>query len=357
VRLSDVVNQFRLLLPKYTDVFSTRLIISNILVSGGNLTTIVTSTIHGLSTGMGVTISGVTTKTSISAVSQDGITFTFTTASDHDLTYGWEEHSSVTFEGFTDLAWNNSFILLDVPNRRTFKVRSTETLPILNTNEVLLENRADGVNGRFPITVVDTTSFTISGNFLNGVYTGGTIDTAVRIAGSVSYDRAKDQYTKQGLTQVWGFVVMNDPTVSKDRSNYSDATANFTTGTSIQTQVIDGFTLYIFINTKDQMAAEQAIDLARHTLFSPILKSVYGAVFPTGLTNETDYRTIMTAQGFIEYDRAVYSHVYAFELCMNLSDSDTVDVGNTSAFRDINWTNTVDEQDMAININLDTEPL
>ena len=165
MKLTDIINQLRAILPKYTDVFSTVHGISSIVASGG-VATIVTSAIHSLATGANITIADVVTHTPISAVSKDGLVFTFTTSADHDLTLGWQ--TTVTFEGFTDSAWNDSFTVVGVPNRRTFKVQSVNSLPSLNTNEVLLENRADGINGRWSATVVNTTTFTITGSFIDG---------------------------------------------------------------------------------------------------------------------------------------------------------------------------------------------
>ena len=167
MKLADVINQLRAVLPKYTDVFSSVINISSITVSGG-VATIVTTGPHGFLAGANIVIGNAQVETPISAVSQDGNVFTFTTGSDHDLTLGWPEHEEVTLNGFTDSAWNDSFTVTDVPNRRNFKVRSANTIPTLNTNEVLLEIRSDGVNGRWSAIVINPTTFTVQTVTLDG---------------------------------------------------------------------------------------------------------------------------------------------------------------------------------------------
>jgi hypothetical protein len=360
MRLLDVVGQLQLILPKHTDKLSTTLVISSITVSS-NVATIITSSVHGLTTGQAVTLSNVQSRTAISGVSQSGNVFTFTTSVDHDLTSTWPDHATVELSGFTDSAWNNSFTLTDVPNRRTFKVQSTNTLPTLNTNEVLLEVRIDGVNGRFSATVSNTTTFTISGTFNDGVYVGGTVSSAVRVAGAVDIERAIDQYTEQNVQDLWAFVVMNDAETSKDRHTFSDATATKTTGQDMRLRLLDGFTITFVANVSTDIAAQLNIDIMRHDLLLPVLQSVYGARFDTGLSGNADFRTVLTGHGISLYNRAVLAYTYSFETVMDLTNDDAVIDQDTRAFRDINYTELIggdDTTDMTIlPIDLDDEPL
>lgn len=359
MKLTDVVNQLRAVLPKYTDVFSKVLSISTITVSGGTAT-IVTSSSHGLSTGDNIVISDVTVHTSITAVSQSGNVFTFTTGSDHDLTFGWQEHENVNLDGFTDSAWNDSFYLVDVPNRRTFKVRSTNALPVLNTNEVLLENRRDGVNGRWSATVVDPTTFTIATVELDGTYVGGTVGASHRIAGSITIERAVEQYTAQNLSDFWMFVVPDDAELSKDRATYTDAVATRTTSDDLRLRLLDGFLVYIIKNTTQDIAAVAALDICRHDLLLPVLKSLNGARFEAGLSGSGDFKTIMTSHRAFDYNRAYLIYEYQFQMAMDITNDDQVQPEDTRAFRDIDYTEEIggdDTTDMTITIDLDEEPL
>lgn len=360
MRLRDVVAQLQLILPKYTNYFSVTQSISSIVASGGTAT-IVTSSAHGLQSGQAVTLAEVEILTAIdSPVTQDGLIFTFKTTVNHDLTYGWQPHDTVTLSGFTDSNWNGSFNLMDVPNRKTFKVQSTNTIPTLNGNEKLHEIRNDGVNGRYEITVVDTTTFTISGSFIDGTYTGGYVRTGVRISGSVTIERALEQYTKQNITDMWCYVVMNDNEISKDRNTFSDATATRGVGDDVRIRLIDGFTVIFIKNTSKDIQGRQAMDIVRHDLLLPLMKTLFGTRFDTGLSGAADFKTVPTGSGVIAYNKAILAYAYEFECVMDLITEDAVEPENTRAFRDIDYTEEVggdDTTDLTITIDLDEEPL
>lgn len=359
MKLFDVVTQLQLLLPKFTDKVATVLPISSIVASSG-VATIQTSSAHGLLSGQAVTIANVEVKIPITAVSKSGNLYTFTTSPAHDLTSTWPEHVNVTLSGFTDGAWNGSFVLKSVPNRNNFVVQSANSLPTLNGNEVLHEFRADGINGRFQPTIVNTITFTIAGSFLDGNYTGGSVSSGVRIAGAVTIERALEQYTEQNLTDLWLFVVMNDAEISKDRNTFSDATATRSRGEDIRIRIIDGFTITAVKNTTQDIAAVDALDICRHDLYSPILQSVYGAMFDTGLSGAADFKAVPTGHGLAAYEKAYLAYSYAFEFVMELTEADAVYEGDTRAFRDIDYTEKVggdDTTDMTIiPINLDDNP-
>lgn len=354
MRLSDIVDQLRIVLPKYTNEFSTTVGVTSI-DSTNNISTIVTSSAHNLQTGDEITLQGYYTQTSISNVSQDGLVFTFTTATDHDLTESY--HETITLGGFDATNWNGSYSLLEVPNRRTFKIRTTESIPSLSSNEYVLEQRIDGVNGQYSTTVIDNTTLQISGNFLDGSYVNGTLNSVVRVVGSLNIERFIEKYSEQNITNMYICVSLNDSDVSKDRNTYSDAVASPVNGSELRLTMINSFTIYVLVNTSKDITAVEAVDKCNHTLLLPILKSIYGVKFPTGLTNETDYKTISTGHGTAIYNKAVYVHAYNFEMSMEMVSDDAVDASDSRAFRDINYTHTVDERDLTLTIDLDDEPL
>ncbi len=356
MRLLDIVTQLQLLLPKYTDKVSTIVGITSMTVSA-NVATIITSAAHGLRTGQAATMANVEVKTPITGVSQSGTLFTFTTSPAHDLTEGW--HATVTLSGFTNSNWNGTFTLNAANKRTEFTVQSAEDVPVLNGNEVLHEIRSDGVNGRFSITVVNATTFTIAGTFLNGTYTGGAVNSDVRVAGSVTIERAIEQYTEQKLNECWIFVVMNDADISKSRHAFSDATATPAMGHDIRLKLIDGFSANIIIPTSSELLATSAMDICRHNLLQPILKSLFGARCPTGLAGDMDFRTVPTGHGIADYNKAFLVYTYSFEATMIMTEDDAVLAGDNRAFRDIDYTQTVGGTQTidatALNINLDDE--
>lgn len=357
MKLSDVVAQLQLILPKFSTLLSTSLPITSI-VAASNVATVVTSSAHSLTAGDQVVLANVEVKTPITGVSKDGLLYTFTTSPAHDLTLTWPPHATITLSGFTDGAWNDTFTLKSSPNRNDFVIQSTNSLPSLNGNEVLHEVRTDGVNGRFAPTIVNTTTFTIAGSFLDGNYTGGSVNSEVRIAGAVTIERAIEQYTKQGLTDLWIFVTMHDAEVSKDRHSYSDATATRTVGDDIRTRLIDGFTITALKNATQDIAAVDAIDILRHDLLQPILKSVNGARFDTGLDGDADFKSILTAHGLALYEKAYVGYNYDFEFVVEITAGDSVNIGDTRAFRDIDYTlrqGGGDTEDMTITLDLDDD--
>lgn len=360
MKLLDIVNQLRVVLPKHTDKFSTLINTLSATVSNNTLT-IITDGEHKLKSGNIITLSNYITKTYITDVSKSGFQYTFTTNTDHDLTENWQDE--ITLGGFDSAAWNTTFELSRVPNRKTFVVTSINDIPLLNAGEFLYENRIDGINGRYAITLVDPTSFTITDEFLNGSYIGGVINSNVRVVGSISLERFMEQYTEQNTNDLWICVVMEDADVSKDRNTYSDAIATPVTGSEIRLLLVDEFSIYIVGNVSDESAAQQMIDICRHDLLLPILKSVYGVRFITGLVNETDFRTTFKGHGTSFYDKSKYVHVYNFEMSMELTNDETVDRMDTRAYRDTNQTiNIIGNDDIGedyatITIDHDDEPL
>jgi len=360
MKLIDIINKLRTELPKYTDKFSISMEASNITVSSG-IATISTTARHNLKTGEVVSLTDYTTETFIYSVEQDGLLFTFTTSTDHDLTEGWQDE--ITLQGFDSADWNKTFDLFKVPNRRQFVVRSTVSIPSLNSNEYICEDRIDGINGRHSVTVLTPSTFTIAGDFLPGQYNDGTINGKIRIVGSIDIERFLQHYTEQSLQNLYMCVVMEDADTSKDRNTYSDAISTPAAGTEIRLLLIDGFSIYVIGNSSNEIAAEQLIDVCRHDLLLPILKSVYGAKFDTGLSNETNFRTVFKGHGTAFYDKSKYIHVYKFEMSTEINEQDTGDRTDTRAYRDTNQTLNVienidvDEPYMTVTVDQDDEPL
>lgn len=355
MKINDVVNQLQVLLPKYTSLFSDVLNISGIAVTV-TTATITTSNSYNFETGDAVTISNVVLNTPIASVSQNGLLFTFTTSIDHDLNF--VQDATITLNGFTDGAWNDSFTLIAVPNRTSFIVRSTNTIPTLNSNEIIEEMRRDGINGLWSITVINNTSFTITGIFVAGSYTGGTVNMNMRIAGSITLERALEQYTPNDPGDFWAIVVMNDIDVSKDRNTLNDSVATRSAGVDMRQRILDGFTVTLIGNTSEDISGTDTLDICRHDLFQPILKSVLGVKFDSGLCENKKFKTVLTGAGIADggYNRAILAYTYAFELPYDLTQDDGVEELDTRAFRDINYIGEMggdDTTDMTVGINLD----
>lgn len=357
MRPSDIVNQLRILLPRYTRLFDDQLQIDSIAVASG-VATITTLKPHGMITGDAVTLSQVESRTPISEVSKDGLVVTITTSLNHDLTENWQEE--VTLSGFNSTTYNGTFKLQKVPNRKNFTIQNTEAVPVLSGLEVLHEVTAEGVNGMYSVTVTGDNTFTVTTEAVDGNYFGGFVSSFVRVAASATAERAVVQYDEFQDKQLWMFVIPESAEVSKDRSTLSDAVGSIATGQDIRMRLIDPFSLLVFVPTDNEFAAEEALDICRHDLLLPLTKSLFGAKFPSGLSSPMDFKVVMTAHDVFDYTKAYYVHQYTFEAVYDLTECDAVEPTNTRAFRDINYTQQhggADTLNLTANINLDDEPL
>jgi len=363
MRLNDVADQLRLLLPQYTNRFSETLSVSSITVSG-SVATIVTTSPHKLTTGKSVIINGVGRKTPISDVSNDGLVFNFETGADHDQTMNWYSNPSdrttlgkIVMGGFTNTSWNGSHDLQAVPNRRNFKLRSALPAPVLTGSEYILEISAGRMYGAFQVTVINATSFSILGNFTSGQYLGGVISKNPRVA--VAIDGLDVWSRIQTPLQSNEFAIYVLPTpvaTSKDRTELSDAVSGKTRGTDFRLKILSGFSLLIIAPTHAELSAGVAIDVCRHELRGPIYKCLAGAILDSGTSEDAKFKAIPIDDAVVNYEKAILVYSYEFQVPFEINGDDTVPPAQTSAFRDISYT--LEEADgMNAPINLDDEPL
>ncbi len=342
-----------MIIPRYTDHFSELVTTSSIVASGG--IAIINAPSNGLTNNDAVTINDIAQQTAIDSVSKDGFIYTFETSERHDLTLDYPGYENVTLGGFTQSEWNGSFKLIDVPTRRSFKIQSVNTLPILNTNEYLSEIRVDGINGRYPITKIDSNNFSISGDFEDGDYSSGSINRSVRIAGSVSIERSLEEYTEQDVNDIWAFVSMNDAIASKDRNALNDATATFANGEEPRLRIIDGFSVFLIGNVSTEITGVDLLDIFRHDLLLPLSKSFSGVRFSTGLSGDGDFKTILIGHNFVIYNRATLVYQYNFQFSTDITLADQVENTDTRAFSEIDYTQSIggnDTTDMTFNPEL-----
>lgn len=353
MRIRDIVNQLQLVLPKYTGLFSTTQSIASINAASG-VATITTNEDTTLVDNQAVTISDVTSRTLISSVSKDGTLYTFTTTEAHDLTFEFPGYEQITLAGFPNTEWNDSFDLIGVPNRNTFIIRSSNTLPVITGTEYLKENRIDGINGRYGISVIDARNFTVEGDFTDGVYDTGLVKTGVRIAGSVNIERSIEQYTEQGIEDLWIYVSPGAATISKDRNAYNDGVATITQNEDVRLRLIDTFTVFIVSNTTAEVTAVDAVDIARHDLLGPILKTLLGATFDTGLSGKGDFKAVLTDHTWFEYNKSILVYQYNFQVSQDITLADQVEQGDTRAFNDISYTHqqNPDTTDLTVGVKL-----
>lgn len=364
MKLNDVADQLRVLLPRYTSLLSEYLSITSVTAVGG-VATIVTSAPHGLTTGRFVILNGVGRQTPISATSVPAaLRVGFETSIDHDVTMNWfadpEDASTdgrVRLGGFTTAQWNGLHELSSVPNRRNFQVKTALTAPVLNGAEYILEVEAGGMIGAYPIISINSTNFSIAGGFPDGDYLGGTISKMPRISVAITGVDAWTRLITPQTDDAISIVVIPLPVrTSKDRREYSDAVAAQTKGQDVRLKLIDGFTIAIVVPTHKQLSAGRAIDLCRHDLRGPLYRCLYGAIFPTGTSLAGDYKAIPISDEVLNYDHSILVYGYDFQIPYDIATGDAVSPKRTTAFRDILYT--LDEGDgMTNTVDLDDEPL
>lgn len=348
MRIAEVVNQVRLVLPKYTDVLSTLVEVVSVQVVGEvpqNRCIITTTASHNFLVLDPVVLQNFGRKNKLISVEEipeeEGGGYEFKVSRAHDISY--TPNQTITFYGFTDSTWNTAVKLLRVPRRDKLVVEAPEgaTLPVLTSSEYIREDIMYGINGYYAVDALDSsTIFSIVGNFSIGDYEGGTLSSNARVAGAVSPDRAIKQYTRQGLTDVWAFVTPEDAIVSKDLHAESDAIATNTASDDYWLRMLDGFTLYLIANTTQDIAGVNAIDLFRHDLLYPVLKTLCGVRFNEGLTTGGDFKTVLSRHGIYRYTKPYLVYFFTFEIPTDIVNEDTA-ISGTRAFRDVFYTHTI----------------
>lgn len=363
MKTNNVVTQLKRIVPRYTTLFHDTVALSSLTLTG-NLATAISSAKHGLSTGQEVTISGVETRTPIVATEagETNLLRYFETGAPQDLTTGNPRTPTVRFIGFTDSAWNDEHELVAVPNRNVFQVKTATVLspPTLNGAERLLEPyRVDGPNGLHLVTALSPSSFTFPGEFIAGTYTpiNGRVSSAPRISAAVDIDRAATiARTPIGGRQVhWMFVVPEDATVIKDRNSDTDAVATALPGQDYRQRIIDNFTVAIFAPCATELDASRQLDICRHDLQQPLLASLYGVVFPTGLSCESKIRTMFRGHSVLDYQKAWMIYGYQFQAIYDIESNDAFFSDSDRAFRDLDYTQQA-FIDLTASVDLDEEP-
>ena len=329
------------MLPKYTDYFHEEVSVLNISVSNG-VATVTTTKPHYLETGDAVVITNYTLHnpiTTVSGYNGSTIDYLVTTSVEHDLTRASYETKTVEFGGFTDDSWNDSVTLLQA-GRNNFIVRfeNGATTPVLNGNEYLKEERIDGTNGHYSITVVNSNTFTIANDALiNGTYSDGKITSYVRVGVAYDVEHAVDLYTEQENGDYWAFVIMGTPTASRDNSTITEATTDLLIGSSMEINMIDGFSVLVLIPTSDNKSAGTAIDIARFDLQPIIHKCLLGVSFDSGMSTMAMFKTSFLGCEAALYNDAFLGYIYNYEFQYLLTDDDAVEPTLSRAFRDLNY--------------------
>lgn len=359
----DVIGQLWANLPRHSDNFTFNVGIVSVSRVGTTVT-VETDAAHGITVDRVVNIQGVFVPVEIDTVTDNGATWTLATLSDHDLTKNAKENIDVLarITGGID----ETFTVTSVANRRTFNVGKGTGTPI--AGDFLQESFLSGYNGLQTVTTVpDTTTFTyeVTEALADPNLSEGTVSGKHRISGAVSFDVANAAYTKQGKGNYWIFVVMDDTDPNKDRRGTNDATSQRGGKQAFFHQVVERFTLYLFVPNKGESLQDVGGLISRDEAIDerlPILRSVLGIEFPASLTFQGQGKATYNGDGTFLYEGSYYVHAFNFEQVASITNSDTAIEADSRAFRDINFA--IDslgiqdtDTDMTADVDLDDEPI
>ena len=373
MKLINIVTQLQNKLPLLTQEFTDTVAVSSINHVSG-VATVTTATDHNLSVGESTNIIGAFTHVTIASITHagaDGIA-TVTTNTDHDYTLysSYVEGNIAIIHNANEADFNGSFTILGVENRRVFTIAVNPGAPAAATGSpdaVNGSNVFNTIRGQYAVqTVTSPTVFTI--NHTANVSSLGpqegdmSIRSNPRITGAVSDEAAVAAYSRNGASKTWMFVVIDDSVVSRGRSSRIDAVDVQTIGQQWQQYILQPFSLLVAIPASNQTLGQNARDTAED-LLRPILRSVCGAKFPTGLGVALAGPAQFVSHAFARYDGSVYWHDYQFEQRAEMTVIDTVEAGDDVAFRDVSLTLTPDlDADQGLGkmtdaIDLDDTPL
>lgn len=355
----DVINQLQTVLPQITDLFTTAILADSIIPTA-TTATVTTPTAHGFSVGNVVAISNAFAPIAITGMTRVGAIATATTATRHDLTDGFFEN--VVISGANESEFNGTFPFLNQKNRKEFTFTVADSGATIGTGSILLEDPGNsfGYNGLQSIVTVPTVNtFTYAlAQPLTLSATGQRkIHSSLRASGAATIERAEAMYTKQNLDELWAFVVLNDPFVSKDRTSRNDAVSSLAPGSERRQQLIQSVSVYVFARATKDLSGRKVRD-QMEDIRVLLLKSMVGVKFDNNLTFQNGYGLIYVGDGIEIYNTAIYVHRFEFQLLSDITIADTVEPDFNVAFRDLNVTMSTNlgSENLLADINLDDNP-
>jgi hypothetical protein len=355
-----ILNHLQKYFPRVTDLFSNNIVVLGEIVTGTPQILRITEATHGLSVGTDVSLINARIDNKITAVQQfidgDEKVLRFTTENGHDLTLNYS--APIQLSGFTDAGLNNTFNLVDVPNRTTFEI-AYDTLPTLTGGEVLREFWEVGINGIFKVArVINPSTYEIdldnSPTFPLGVLPSLERVGELRMSVAIDAERVRASYTKSPADKLWLYVIMGDSTASKDRNTKTDATQNLTSQNTSRILMINTFSIMVVFPTENQTLGGAAVQMAWETILQYMIAVMAGVQFD----DFEEYSSLSTLidHGSSLYNNAFYAHSYTFEYNYQYTQEETflTKFIESRAFRNDSISLTESSEDS--DIDLDNEP-
>ena len=360
MRIDDIVEQLRAVVPANTDLFSatTDCALTNV---SGTVTVDTSPAAHGLLVGDKFSISGALAPYAVQSLTLTAGTVVGITTSDHDLTEGWQE--TISIQGATESEYNGTFTLSRVPNRRTFEytITTTPSSPATGTIE-MVDPFSSSYTGVHTVAAVDSTtafSYTINADPQSPAVGSPKLNTAPRISGAVNEERIRASYTQQSDNNYWLLVTAGETTTSRNRAIESDAVDTLTVADLMRVRQTETISIFCLAPARSTIAARQVIDKIDSEVKPAIIKSLLGYKPKTVYYDNSWCLLVPTGDGFADYDTATYVHRFDFERVIDLVSQDGVSPSQTKAWRDtqLSWLNDYKVSVMQSEIDMDDEPL
>jgi len=326
VIFADIINQLKVQMPRYTDLFSENSVISNYVINSNTVTFTVNN--HGFQNGDIITVRGATLQNDISSfvVNPNG-TITFTTNLRHDMTTNWQEQ--VEIRGFAN--YDGFYDIVSLSNDHTYFTIVGTSAPI--GTGYILENRIDGINGTYVVSNVTTNTFDVDVSILQtGSYiiSNAYVSHNVRVSGITSADRIEQIYNRQDINNWWAFVEMRESSMSYSKQSETQAVQKITNSSDFNGELVIKFSVYVVAPSGESLGVD-IVDKIQE-LRPIMIKSLAGSAFSAGFSDNKGYLSMFTGDSIAGYVGAYYVHSFNFEITSLLGNNDLVDDMETRAF-------------------------
>lgn len=363
MKLSDIVNQMFTLLPQLTGKFTNDISVDS-MTRNGTVITVQCKEKHELKVNEAVAFIDSDIPIVISLLTRSGVVGTLVCATNQDLSNLIAETIRIT--GATESEFNGTFTRLNVDNRKTITFTMADSGATTATGSPVLRDASGDLNTYNSTYLVSEILNDSSFNFIHPTTTlanpDGTIiaRTNPRISATVDIDSAIASYTKQEIDKLWAFVVLGDVVASIARTHDTDAIAIIPKNSNYRQQIIEPFSVYVFIPVENEIAAREARDVI-HDITRPIFRSLLFTQFDTGLYASNLNSVVFAGHGQHSYDKAVYIHEFLFQQATDIYEEDTVGHDLDVRFNDLDFSIFLDfgtqVNFMSASIDLDDTPL
>lgn len=328
-------------LPEYTSVFSASITPTSVTVVG-TLVTMQFGSAHGIPDGGLLSVVNSLVENTISSIDDSGDTVVFITTNDHDITEG--DTKTVNLTSASTPAVDGDYDILTSENRTTFSIA---TFPDTGLGDVVLNEPKEyvNINGMYAgITKVSDTELTFN---LQSAFTvdpvvkasSVQVNNQIRISGGATVARIIKSYEEQQVQKVWGFVVLGDSDVSKDRNVQDDPVLQQGNQNDWGILLIQEASFFVFVPSKDGSGKVSLDGRAARDLIEdirpPLYKALMGDAFSTGFANEPNSVLVPTGDTLFKDQTAYIIYQFQFQQVANVNSEDRVVKTADVALRDV----------------------